>query len=53
MYGSLDRRRAGDYRDVAPTSGTFDGKGPGVLSARKRLRVVDSVVDAAEAAASR
>ena len=42
-----------DYRDVAPTSGTFDGKGPGVLSARKRLSVVDSVMDGAAAAASR
>jgi transglutaminase-like putative cysteine protease len=27
-----------DYRDVAPTSGTFVGPGPGVLSTRKRLR---------------
>jgi transglutaminase-like putative cysteine protease len=26
-----------DYADVAPTSGTFEGTGPGVLSARKRL----------------
>ena len=42
-----------DYRDVAPTSGTFDGEGTGVLSARKRLTVVDSVAEAAEAAASR
>ncbi|HWG73917.1 MAG TPA: transglutaminase family protein [Acidimicrobiales bacterium] len=29
-----------DYADVAPTSGTFEGAGPGVLSARKRLSVV-------------
>ncbi|HUZ44415.1 MAG TPA: transglutaminase family protein [Acidimicrobiales bacterium] len=26
-----------DYSDVAPTSGTFEGTGPGVLSVRKRL----------------
>ena len=26
-----------DYADVAPTSGTFEGTAPGVLSARKRL----------------
>jgi transglutaminase-like putative cysteine protease len=26
-----------DYADVAPTSGTFEGIGPGVLSAHKRL----------------
>jgi transglutaminase-like putative cysteine protease len=26
-----------DYADVAPTSGTFEGIGPGVLSAQKRL----------------
>ena len=26
-----------DYSDVAPTSGTFHGAGPGVLSTRKRL----------------
>jgi transglutaminase-like putative cysteine protease len=26
-----------DYADVAPTSGTFEGTGPGLLSARKRL----------------
>jgi transglutaminase-like putative cysteine protease len=26
-----------DYSDVAPTSGTFQGAGPGVLSTRKRL----------------
>jgi transglutaminase-like putative cysteine protease len=30
-----------DYADVAPTSGTFRGRSPGVLSARKRLRLVD------------
>ena len=29
-----------DYADVAPTCGTFDGDGPGVLSAGKRLRLV-------------
>lgn len=29
-----------DYADVAPTSGTFEGSGRGVLSARKRLTVV-------------
>ncbi|MFN2607672.1 MAG: transglutaminase domain-containing protein [Acidimicrobiales bacterium] len=29
-----------DYADVAPTSGTFEGDGPGVLSGRKRLSVV-------------
>lgn len=27
-----------DYGDVAPTCGTFEGDGPGVLSASKRLR---------------
>jgi len=32
-----------DYADVAPTSGTFEGGGPGVLTARKRLGQV--VVD--------
>jgi transglutaminase-like putative cysteine protease len=26
-----------DYADVAPTSGTFEGADPGVLSVRKRL----------------
>jgi len=31
-----------DYADVAPTSGTFEGSGPGVLSARKRLSVADT-----------
>src|SRR5487761_66218 len=31
-----------DYADVAPTSGTFSGPGPGSLSVRKRLRFVDS-----------
>lgn len=31
-----------DYADVAPTSGTFEGDGPGVLSARKELTVVDA-----------
>jgi transglutaminase-like putative cysteine protease len=30
-----------DYKHVAPTSGTFEGQGPGVLSARKRLRKAD------------
>lgn len=30
-----------DYADVAPTSGTFEGLGPGVLSATKRLALVD------------
>jgi transglutaminase-like putative cysteine protease len=30
-----------DYKHVAPTSGTFEGKGPGVLSARKRLCQAD------------
>lgn len=42
-----------DYRDVAPTSGTFDGEGSGVLSASKRLTIVDSVQEAVEAVASR
>jgi len=28
-----------DYADVAPTSGTFEGGGPGVLTGDKRLRV--------------
>ena len=31
-----------DYNHVAPTSGTFEGKDPGVLSALKRLRKADS-----------
>ena len=31
-----------DYADVAPTSGTFVGAGPGVLSANKRLSRADS-----------
>ena len=31
-----------DYADVAPTSGTFEGKDPGVLSTLKRLRKADS-----------
>jgi len=30
-----------DYADVAPTSGTFEGTGPGLLSARKRLTPAD------------
>lgn len=30
-----------DYSDVAPTSGTFEGLGPGVLSATKRLAIVE------------
>ncbi|MDP8936334.1 MAG: transglutaminase family protein, partial [Actinomycetota bacterium] len=30
-----------DYADVAPTSGTFEGLGPGVLSATKRLGRVE------------
>jgi transglutaminase-like putative cysteine protease len=30
-----------DYSDVAPTSGTFEGTCPGVLSARKRLSRAD------------
>ena len=34
-----------DYADVAPTSGTFEGDGPGVLSARKELTVVDAAPD--------
>ncbi len=29
-----------DYADVAPTSGTFEGGGPGVLTTRKHLRLV-------------
>lgn len=29
-----------DYGDVAPTCGTFEGDGPGVLSAGKRLRLM-------------
>jgi transglutaminase-like putative cysteine protease len=32
-----------DYADVAPTSGTFEGRCPGVLSARKRLRLADEL----------
>lgn len=31
-----------DYGDVAPTCGTFEGGGPGVLSAGKRLRMRDA-----------
>ena len=31
-----------DYADVAPTSGTFSGPGPGALSVSKRLRHVTS-----------
>jgi transglutaminase-like putative cysteine protease len=31
-----------DYADVAPTSGTFKGNCPGVLSTRKRLSVVSA-----------
>lgn len=31
-----------DYADVAPTSGTFEGTGPGTLSASKRLRLLDA-----------
>jgi transglutaminase-like putative cysteine protease len=31
----------GDYADVAPTSGTFEGPGPGLLSAAKRLGLAD------------
>jgi transglutaminase-like putative cysteine protease len=30
-----------DYSHVAPTSGTFEGRGPSVLSTRKRLRKAD------------
>ena len=30
-----------DYGDVAPTSGTFEGLGPGVLSSTKRLALVE------------
>jgi transglutaminase-like putative cysteine protease len=30
-----------DYADVAPTSGTFEGAGTGVLSAVKRLSPAD------------
>lgn len=33
-----------DYNDVAPTSGTFRDGGPGVLSASKRLALVDGEV---------
>jgi transglutaminase-like putative cysteine protease len=29
-----------EYRDVAPTSGTFSGKGPSVLSSTKRLSIL-------------
>ena len=41
-----------DYSDVPPTSGTFDGNCPGVLSVRKRLARAegDAVPAAAEAA---
>lgn len=31
-----------DYADVAPTSGTFEGTGPGLLSAAKRLGLADA-----------
>ncbi|HEX2700185.1 MAG TPA: transglutaminase family protein [Acidimicrobiales bacterium] len=31
-----------DYRDVAPTSGTFEGDAPGLLTAGKRLRRLDA-----------
>lgn len=31
-----------DYADVAPTSGVFDGEGPGVLHATKRLASAES-----------
>jgi transglutaminase-like putative cysteine protease len=30
-----------DYADVAPTSGTFEGTSPGVLSSRKRLMLAE------------
>jgi transglutaminase-like putative cysteine protease len=30
-----------DYRDVAPTSGTFSAGGPGILASRKRLSIFD------------
>jgi len=35
-----------DYADVAPTSGTFEGGGPGVLTGRKRLGQVATATDA-------
>jgi transglutaminase-like putative cysteine protease len=31
-----------DYADVAPTSGTFEGVGPGALSVRKRLALAEA-----------
>jgi transglutaminase-like putative cysteine protease len=42
-----------DYLDVAPTSGTFEGACPGVLSARKRLRKAspDEIVHRSEVVA--
>jgi transglutaminase-like putative cysteine protease len=36
-----------DYADVAPTSGTFEGAGPGVLSVGKRLAPVDEMAQTA------
>jgi transglutaminase-like putative cysteine protease len=36
-----------DYADVAPTSGTFEGTGPGVLSVRKRLAPADQMAQTA------
>jgi len=36
-----------DYDDVAPTCGTFEGDGAGVLSAGKRLRMLDAKAAAA------
>lgn len=41
-----------DYDDVAPTFGTFEGEGPGVLSAGKRLRMLDTEAAAPVAAGS-
>jgi len=41
-----------DYADVAPTSGTFEGGGPGVLTSRKRLGQVATATDASTTTAS-
>jgi len=41
-----------DYADVAPTSGTYESGGPGVLSARKRLTLLDAGHAASVAAAT-
>lgn len=40
-HGYLTVAVGRDYADVAPTSGTYEGQGPGVLSGRKHLALVD------------